>query len=126
RTSRSDELFETGASLVALDLSGHPSEATAREQHERISGDGDVAGEPGTLGAHLLLDHLAHHDVARRDLGALLVVADVEEAVALKPHIDECRFHAAEHVLDLALVNVADMAALGDVFRAELDELAVL
>jgi len=51
-------------------------------------------------------------------------LVDVEEAVALQADVDEGRFHAGQHVVDLAEVDVADERASAAAFDVDLGDFA--
>ena len=136
--SRSDVVITTGglgptgddlskeivARLLGLDLSRNASEAAVGEQDEVVTRQGHIHGQARALCAPFLFCHLTHHYVAGRNL--VRPVADVQKAVALESDVDERRLHAAEHIFNLALVDVADMPASCGVLHAELDELTVV
>ena len=52
-------------------------------------------------------------------------LVDVQEPVALEADVDERRLHAGEHVVDDALVDVADDRPLAAALDVELGDLAV-
>ena len=47
-------------------------------------------------------------------------LVDVQKGVLLKPDVDECRFEPVDHVVDLALVDIADDRAAAPPFDVQL------
>ena len=93
----------------------------------------------GALGAHRVLDDLDEHLLAGlqelvdlapaarlRVLAGDDDVVDVEEPVAGQAEVDERRLHAAQDVVDLALVDVAGQRALAAALDQRLDGTALL
>ena len=150
------ELFEDvacGASgVVVLDLSGDAEPLHVRHHDEVSSGDGEVAGEGGSLGADAFLEDLDEDAVAasealldggsfavRRfgadffELLAVLAgevagvdVGEVEEAAAFEAEVDEGGLDGGFDVGDLAGVDVADVGLVAGALLVELFELAVV
>src|SRR5699024_7183507 len=107
-------------------------------EHHVPAGQGDLAGQAGTLVADRVLGDLHQHRVTalERELdaprlalqahGVPVDLAGVEHGVAALADVHERRLHGGQHVLDLAHVDVADhrgLRLLGDVV---LDEHVVL
>ena len=104
--------------------------------HEVTPGQGDLGAQPGALVAHRVLDDL-HQDllpVLERVAdapGALLALrrrhlVDVQEPVLLQAEVDERRVDAVHDVLDLALVDVAQIRLAVWPLDVDLGEAAVL
>ncbi len=99
-------------------------------------GQRDLGAQPGALVPHRVLGDL-HEDLlavlerVADAAGALLALGrrdlvDVEEAVLLEPEVDEGGVDAAHHVLDLALVDVAQVGLLVRPLDVDLRQAAVL
>jgi len=91
-----------------------------RREHQEAAGDRELHRHPGALRAHRVLDDLDEHLLAGLQelvdlapaarLGVLAGdddVVHVQEPVAGQAEIDEGRLHAAQDVVDLALVDVS-------------------
>ncbi len=97
-------------------------------------GHGDLVGEPGSLGAHRVLDDLDEDVIALFQdlfdagsapaaLGPVVAdVAGVEHAVLLGSEVHEGGLHAGQDVLDSAHVHVADQRLLVRSADVVLDE----
>ena len=110
----------------------------ARRVHDVAAGDGDVVGQPGTLGADRVLGDLDQDrlagledllDLAVLALGAEGVPVDlagVEDGVAATADVDEGGLHRGQHVLHPAEVDVADQRRGGVPVDVVLDQDVVL
>src|SRR6185436_20516748 len=81
-----------------------------------------LRGQPGTLRADRVLDHLHEQRLAlvqdlldRTRVGAAVAVlpvlpdvGDVQEGRALEPDLDECALHSGQHTRDATEADVAD------------------
>ena len=113
-----------------------PDAAPAGHVHEVAPGQRDLGAQPGALAAHRVLGDLHEHLLAVLErvadaAGALLALrrgdlVDVQEAVLLEAEVDERRVDAAQHVLDLALVDVAQVRLPVGALDVDLREAAVL
>src|SRR5659263_576980 len=114
-----------------------PGAVAAGNVNHKTPGDGKRGGQPGALGAHGVLDDLDEYLLPRAEhlgyfLRALVGVfvdhdfLDVEEAVLLHPDVDKGRLHAGEHVLDLALVDVAGQRPAALPFNIDLAKPSLL
>ena len=133
------ELLGDVAQPVAFGLPQAPGDAhaaAAGHVHEVAPGQGDLGAQPGALAAHRVLGDLHEHLLAVLEgvadaPGALLAVrrqhlVHVQEAVLLEAEVDEGRVDAGEHVVDLALVDVAQVGLLVGALDVDLGEAAVL
>ena len=110
--------------------------AAAGHVDEVASGQRDLGAQPGALAAHRVLGDLHEHLLAVLERvadapGALLALrrrdlVDVQEAVLLEAEVDERGVDAAQHVLDLALVDVAQIRLLVRPLDVDLGQAAVL
>ena len=126
--------LEALALRFGLDALGDADVGTARHEDQVAGRQCDVGGETGTLGAQGIFHHLHHDvlalahqlgDVARLELLLLLdrhalgvghYVGGVQEGGLVHADVDEGGLHAGQHPADLALVDVANDAALGLTF----------
>ncbi|MNM69579.1 hypothetical protein D3C81_811770 [compost metagenome] len=143
-----DQRLEPGAFGLVLDARRHTHHLRLRQQHQVTRGDADLRGQPCTLGADRVLDHLHHHVLPiaqqlddrhrrrqrQRGCGFIDVrchrrrshhVVGVQERRALQPHFDERGLHARHHPLHLALVDVADHATAPTALDVQLLQHAV-
>src|SRR5205814_1948880 len=123
-----------GVGQLAADTGG----VAVRDVHQVPTGQGDVAGQPGTLVADRVLGHLYQHrvpglerllDRAGPAFQAAHVPVDltgVQDGVAAPADIDERGLHAGQHVLHPAEVHVADHRTGAGPGHVVLDEHAVL
>ena len=123
-------------SLTLPEPAGHAHSAPARHVHEVAPGETDLGAQPGALVSHRILDDL-HQDllaVLQRVAdapGALLTLrrgdlVHVQKAVLLQPEVDERGVDATHDVLDLALVDVADVGLAVRALDVDLGETSVL
>ncbi len=133
------ELLGDVAQTLALALSEAPGDADAApagDVDKVAAGQGDLGAQPGALVAHRVLGDL-HHDllaVLERvpdAAGALLPLGrghlvDVEEPVLLEAEVDERGVDAVHDVLDLALVDVAQVRLAVGTLDVDLRQPAVL
>ncbi len=121
------ELGRLAAQALALFVLQAPRDADAlagRGVHHVAPGDRQLHRQARALGLQRVLDDL-HHDLLPwlEQLGDLATAAasalgrldagehyliDVQEAVLLQADVDERRLQARQHIVDLALVDVAD------------------
>ena len=136
-----DQLADALALLVGEAL-GDADSAALRHVDEVTAGDRQLHREARALGLERVLDDLDDDLLAGLDqLGDAAATAsaapgrrlavgrddlvDVQEAVPLQPEVDEGRLHAGQHVVDAALVDVADDRALALSLDVELGDLPV-
>ena len=144
-----DHLLEFAAlGRVAFTL-GDTNEVGARHAHEETTRKAQVSGQTGTLGADRFLDHLNHDFLAflqnfvNRDfLGrtALVIVVAIfatekfvsvhgvflmQKACLFKANINERSLECRKHLLDHALVNIAQNSIRRNAFDDKFNEFAV-
>ena len=122
--------------LALLKAAGDPDAAAAGHVHQVAPGQRDLGAQPGALVAHRVLGDL-HQDLlavlerVADAAGALLALrrrdlVDVEKAVLLEAEVDERSVDAVHDVLDLALVDVAQVRLAIRALDVDLSESAVL
>ena len=119
-----------------LEAAGDADAAPAGHVHQVAPGQRDLGAQPGALVAHRVLGDLHQHLLAVLERvgdapGALLALrrrhlVDVEEAVLLEAEVDERGVDAVHDVLDLALVDVAQVRLAVGPLDVDLGEAAVL
>ena len=114
------------ALMVAVDPAGDVHALAMGLEHQEAAGQGEIAGEPGPLGARGLLHHLHQHLLPGLqqlgDAGSSLLqaqrtkISDMNEAVLFTlTDIDKSRINAGEHIFNSAQIHIADLvAALGN------------
>ena len=128
-------------------LAADPVHRAVRHVDEVAAGKADLAGEPGALMADRVLGDLHEHAIAgmqrQLDLASLVLavaavavgggggglpvdLAGVQHGVAAAADVDEGGFHARQHVLHAAEVDVADQAGIRGAGDVVLHEHAVL
>jgi len=143
------DFLEALALLLILDLAGNAALVGIGQQHEVASGQDDVGGNAGSLGADGALGDL-HDDVAAgrvnagdillcdfRAIAALVLALDdfhaavegarhdvpiMQKSVFLEPDINKRRLEAVLEIADFALEDAADEAFLGGALDVELLE----
>ena len=119
-----------------LQAAGDADAAAAGHVHQVAPGQRDLGAQPRALVAHRVLGDLHQHLLAVLERvgdapGALLAVrrrhlVHVQEAVLLEAEVDERRVDAVHDVLDLALVDVAQVRLAVGPLDVDLGQAAVL
>ena len=116
-----DRLAQRLPLFLRGDFDGHANFIRRRQKDEKTRGDGNLHRQPRALAANRVFQHLhqkrlplAQHvaDALRRLVAAAHHILHMQKTGALQANINKRRIHARQHPLHLALVNVADNAAL--------------
>ena len=114
-----EHLLET-VPFGVRELAAYPGQVTTWRVDDVASGDGDMTGEPGSLGANWVLADLDQYRLSRlEDLlhlagigtdveGIPVDLTGIQHGVSAASDVDEDGLHAREHVLNPAQVDVAD------------------
>ena len=135
-------LLAQALALLLLQAPGDADPLAVGRVDHVAPGDRQVHGQPRALGLERVLDDLdddllpglEHVGDVAAVAGAAAAAArgldagqhdlvDVQEAVLLQPDVDERRLEAGEHVVDAALVDVADDRAVAAALQVELGDL---
>ena len=132
------DLLAQPLALLVVEALGDADALAGRRVDHVAPGDRQLHREPRALGLERVLDDLDDDLLARLEdvadaLAALLPapaardvdarqhdLVDVQEAVLLEPDVDERRLEPVEHVVDAALVDVADDRAAAAALEIEL------
>lgn len=116
-----DRLAQRLPLFLRGDFDGHANFIRRRQKDEKTRGDGNLHRQPRALAANRVFQHLhqkrlplAQHiaDAFRRLVATAHHIFHVQKSGALQTNINKCRIHARQHPLHLALINIADDAAL--------------
>ena len=132
RDLRDDRL--EAAALTAAELAAHTGHATGRHEHQEAAGERHLARQARALVADRVLGDLHQHRVAgaEREFDATWLAVEargipvhltrIQHAVARLADVDERGFHARQHVLHAAQIDVAhrgNFLDIGDVMLHE-------
>ena len=119
-------------------LAGNTGHRTTRHVHQEATGQGDLAGQAGTLVTNRILGDLHQHRIAGLQgvlnlagrtvqTGNIPVdLARVQHSVAAASNVNERSFHGGQNVLNLTQVHVANQGILLSLRHEVLSQHAVL